>query len=148
MDNVFATVEYSDLSPNQLSDYKNITNRFSKVMRSTISQLESEFKFDVMHVSINVEENIQNESLLAQICNQLEVLRRKILEVTTDVEAMRHANVSKPIDEIVYWKKKSDRLTKAFKLVNDERVKALGLTLDYAISHHRLDNGRAQEYME
>jgi len=36
-------------------------------MLTTISQLESEFNFDVMQVSATIEDNVQNEVLLIQI---------------------------------------------------------------------------------
>jgi len=58
---------------------------------------------------------------------------------------MRTVPHIKPIDEITYWKRKSDKLTKAFKLVNDERVKALTHTIDMAIGQLRLDQNKVEE---
>jgi len=69
-------------------------------MQSTINQLESEFKFDVMQITVSQEEAIQNDSLLAQISYQLDVLRRRIIEVTDGVKVLKNKPIVKPIDEI------------------------------------------------
>jgi hypothetical protein len=98
-------------------------------MHNTISQLESEFTINVMKLEGTMEENSTNLPLLKQIEGQLEVLTKKIHEVLGDINEMKNTTVSKPNDEIRYWKSKGAKLTKAYKLVNDERVKVLEKTI-------------------
>lgn len=96
-----------------------------------------------MQLSDDYESNSKDDKILRQIEAQLEILKVKITEVTQDVESMKNQTIVKPIDEIKYWKNKSAKLTKAYKLVNDERVKVLQQTIDWAIQEARFERSEA-----
>jgi len=51
-----------------------------------------------------------------------------------EINEMKSAPITKPNDEIKFWKSKGAKLTKAFKLTQDERVKVLIVTLQKAIN--------------
>lgn len=102
-----------------------------------MSQLESEFKVDIMILSDDIESNSKDEKILKEIDNQLDILREKINEVNKDVEEMKAKDINKPINEIAYWKNKSAKLTKAYKLINDERVKNIVNTIKFAADHRK-----------
>jgi len=127
-------LDYEKISPNNLSEFRNVTSKFSKVMHNTISQLQSEFSEDIIKIDGTPDENCQNDLILDQIEDQVQHLGRKISELLNEINEMKSAPLTKPNDEIKFWKSKGAKLTKAFKLTQDERVKVLIVTLQKAIN--------------
>jgi hypothetical protein len=100
IDSVFLPVDYEKISPNNLSEFRNVTNKFSKVMHNTISQLQSEFSEDIIKVDGTPEQNLRNPELVKAIEEQVYNLGKKISELLNEINEMKAAPINKPNDEI------------------------------------------------
>jgi len=140
IDSVFLPVEYEKISPNNLSEFRNVTNKFSKVMHNTISQLQSEFSEDIIKVDGTPAQNLKNPELMHAIEDQVKILGQKIGELLNEIAEMKKADIKKPNDEIRFWKSKGAKLNKAYKLTQDDRVKVLVDTL-----HLQKDNNMSPD---